>query len=85
VHIEKGLVSQIAAAKARLTNIEKKLKSGSQDALLAALPSADYRLSLSDLANEGTINFDRIDFRAELNEASSMLKDLDAGRDPLSC
>jgi predicted esterase len=84
LHIEKGLVSQIAAAKARLTNIEKKLKSGSQDAFLAALASADYRLSLSDLANEGTINFDRIDFRAELNEASSMLRDLDAGRDPLS-
>ncbi|HEV8484166.1 MAG TPA: prolyl oligopeptidase family serine peptidase, partial [Blastocatellia bacterium] len=64
--------------------IAKKLKPGSQDALLAALPSADYRLSLSDLANEGTINFDRIDFRAELNDAGSMLKDLDAGRDPLA-
>ena len=84
VHIEKGLVSQIAAAKARSRNIEKDLKQGSQDVLLAALPSADYRLSLSDLANEGTINFDRIDFRAELNEASSMLKDLVAGRDPLA-
>jgi predicted esterase len=84
VHIEKGLVSQIAAAKARSRHIEKDLKQGSQDVLLAALPSADYRLSLSDLANEGTINFDRIDFRAELNEASSMLKDLVAGRDPLA-
>src|SRR4030095_5441282 len=84
VHIEKGLVSQISAAQARSRIIEKKLKPGSQDALLAALQSADYRLSLSDLANEGTINFDRIDFRAGLNEATPLIKDPDAGRDPLA-
>jgi predicted esterase len=84
IHIERGLVAQIAAARARLTKIEKKLKPGSRDALLAALPSADYRLSLSDLANAGTINFDRIDFRAELKDAVAMLDDLDRGRDPLA-
>ena len=84
VHIERGLASEIAAARASLTKIEKKLKPGSQDALLAALPSADYRLSLSDLANEGTINFDRIDFRAQMNDAGLILKDLDAGRDPFA-
>ena len=87
VHIERGLVSEIAGARARLAKIEKKLKPGSpgsNDTLLAALSSADYKLSLTDLANEGTINFDRIDFRAELNEAVSMLKDLEAGRDPLA-
>ena len=84
IHVEKGLVTEIAAARARSAKIEKKLSAGRQGAMIAALATADYRLSLSDLANAGTINFDRIDFRAELKDATAMLDDLEAGRDPLA-
>ncbi|HEX8186286.1 MAG TPA: prolyl oligopeptidase family serine peptidase [Blastocatellia bacterium] len=84
VHIERGLAAQAEAAKARASKLESILKSKNQDALLAALPSALYRISLFDLANAGEINFDRIDFNAQLKEANSMLNDLDAGKDPFA-
>jgi len=84
VHIERGLAAQVAAAKARASKLEGILKEKNQDALLAALPSALYRISLFDLADRGEINFDRIDFNAQLKEASGMLNALDAGNDPFA-
>jgi predicted esterase len=82
VHIERGLAEQTAAAKERASKLEAALKAKHQDALLAALPSALYRISLFDLANAGEINFDRIDFSGQLKEASSILNALDSGKDP---
>jgi predicted esterase len=84
VHIERGLAAQVAAAKARASKIEAIMKSKNQDALLAALPSALYRISLFDLANAGEINFDRINFSGQLKEAGGMLDALDAGNDPFA-
>jgi len=84
VHIERGLAAQVEAAKARAAKLEGILKAKNQDALLAVLPSALYRISLFDLANKGEINFDRIDFNGQLKEASAMLNALDAGNDPFA-
>jgi predicted esterase len=84
VHIERGLAAQAAAAKERASKIEAKLKSKNQDALIAALPSAQYRIGLFDLASAGEINFERIDFQSELKEAVAMLDALDAGRNPFA-
>jgi predicted esterase len=82
VHIERGLTASAAAARARASKIEAALKAKRQDALLGALPSALYRISLVDLASAGEINFDRIDFNGQLKEAGAMLDALDAGKDP---
>jgi predicted esterase len=84
VHIERGLAADFAAAKARAAKIQETLKAKHRDALVAAVPSADYRLSLFDLARAAEINFDRMDFRAMLKEATSMLDALDAGNDPFA-
>jgi predicted esterase len=84
VHIERGLVSRIAAAKKREAKLAQKLRAKNRDALLAVLPSAEYRLSLSDLADAGSLNFDRLDLHAELKEALAILDGLDSGRDPLA-
>jgi predicted peptidase len=48
------------------------------------VPSAEYRISLFDLANASEINFDRFDFREILKEANSMLDALTAGNDPFA-
>ncbi|MFY9553571.1 MAG: prolyl oligopeptidase family serine peptidase [Blastocatellia bacterium] len=82
VHIERGLAAQFAAAKSRAAKIDATLKAKHQDSLAAALASASYRLSLFELARAGEINFDRMDFRESLKEATSMLDALAAGNDP---
>jgi predicted esterase len=82
VHIERGLATNYASARARAAKIQEALKAKHRDALLAALPSAEYRLSLFELANAGEISFERLDFLAALKEATSMLDALDAGSDP---
>jgi len=82
VHIERGLSTDFAAARARAVKIQEALKAKHRDALVAAVPSAEYRISLFELAQAGEINFDRTDFRATLKEATSMLDALDAGTDP---
>jgi len=84
VHIERGLALQFADAKARATKIEAALKAKHQDNLVAAVPSAEYRLALFDLARAGEINFDRIDFREPLKEANAMLDALSSGSDPFA-
>jgi predicted esterase len=84
VHIERGLAADFAAAKARAAKIQESLKTKNRDGLVAAVPSADYRLSLFELARAGEINFDRMDFRAALKEATSMLDSLEAGNDPFA-
>src|SRR6185503_5116058 len=84
VHVERGLAAQAAAAKERASKIEAKLKSKPQDELIRALPSAQYRIALFDLANAGEINFDRINFQSELKEAAAMLDALDKGSDPFA-
>jgi len=84
VHIERGLAAQFSAAKTRATKLEASLKAKHQDALAAAVPSAEYRISLFDLANTGDINFDRVDFREPLKEANSMLDALGTNADPFS-
>jgi predicted esterase len=81
VHIERGLAKQFADARARATKIEASLKAKQQEKLAAAVPSAEYRISLFELARAGEITFDRIDFRDALKEANSMLDALAAGND----
>jgi predicted esterase len=84
VHIERGLATQVAGAKSYASKIEAKLKSKHQDALAYALPSAQYRIALYDLANAGEISFDRVDFQNEFKEALSILTALDKGSDPFA-
>jgi predicted esterase len=84
VHIERGLAADYSAAKARAAKIQDSLKAKRQDGLLAALPSAQYRISLFELARAGELNFDRLDFRETLKEANTMLDALEAGSDPFS-
>lgn len=84
VHIERGLGAQVQAAKARVTELEAKLKANHKDALVAALPSAQYRLALYDLASAAEINFEKIDFQSEVKEAVAMLDALDTGRNPFA-
>jgi predicted esterase len=84
VHIERGLAADFGAAKVRAAKIQEALKARHRDALVAAVPSAEYRISLFELARAGEINFDRIDFRATLKEATSMLDALDASNDPFA-
>lgn len=84
VHIERGIAAQAAAIKARASKTEASLKSKRQDALAYALPSAQYRIALFDLANAGETGFDRVDFQSEFKEASLILDALDAGRDPFA-
>ncbi|MEK6321486.1 MAG: prolyl oligopeptidase family serine peptidase [Acidobacteriota bacterium] len=81
VHIERGLAKQFAEAKMRAAKIEASLNAKHQDGLVAAVPSAEYRIALFELARAGEINFDRIDFRDALKEATSMLDALNAGND----
>ena len=81
VHIERGLAKQFAEARARAMKIEASLEAKHQDGLVAAVPSAEYRILLFELARASEINFDRIDFREALKEASSMLDALGAGND----
>lgn len=84
IHIERGLAAEFAEAKARAAKIETALKAKRQDGLVAAVPSAEYRISLFELARAGEFNFDRIDFRDSLNEANSLLDTLGAGNDPFA-
>lgn len=84
VHIERGLAASFTAAKNRAGVIENKLKSEGKEALVAAIPSARYRINLIDMANSGEIQLDRINFRDELKEASFILDELEVGRDPFS-
>jgi predicted esterase len=82
VHIERGLAAQFAEAKTHAAKIEASLVAKRKDALAAAVSSAQYRISLFDLARASEINFDRIDFREQLKEATSMLELLGAGKHP---
>ena len=82
VHIERGLAADFAAAKTRAAKLQEALKAKHRDALAAAVPSAEYRISLFELARANEINFDRIDFRGTLKESNSMLDELTAGNDP---
>jgi predicted esterase len=82
LHIERGLASKFTAAKERATKLEAKLRAEKKDALLAALPSANYRIRLFEMALASQINFNRIDFNEELKEALALLEELAAGRDP---
>jgi predicted esterase len=84
VRIERGLAAKVAAARARLAKTESALKAKKQDALLAELASADYRIKLFDLAGAGEINFERINFSEEIKEANAQLDELDSGRNPFT-
>ncbi|MFL6274253.1 MAG: prolyl oligopeptidase family serine peptidase [Blastocatellia bacterium] len=82
VHVERGLAAQVTALKQRTAKLETDLTAKKRAALLAALPSVRYRLSLYDLASASEINFERLDFQGELKEATAMLDALAAGKDP---
>lgn len=84
VHIERGLSAQAAAAKARIAKIKTELSAKRQEALLDSLASAEYRVSLIDMASASQINFERINFRDEIRQANAMLDDLQARRDPFA-
>ncbi|MEN3335592.1 MAG: hypothetical protein V7641_4957 [Blastocatellia bacterium] len=82
VHIERGLAAQVATLKQRAAKLEADFTARQRSALLAALPSVGYRLSLYDLASAAAINFERLDFQSEFKEAAAMLNTLAAGKDP---
>lgn len=84
VHIERGLAAAAAAAKARVEKIKDALGAKKQDELLASLASAEYRIALIDMASASKINFERINFRDQIQEANAMLDDLEARRDPFA-
>lgn len=84
VHIERGLAAQAGAAKARIAKIKTELGAKRQEALLASLASAEYRVALVDMASASAINFERINFRDQIREANAMLDDLQARRDPFA-
>jgi len=84
VHIERGLAADFAAAKARAAKIQAALTAKEKAPLLAGLPTAQYRVSLFELARAGEITLERIDFRDALKEANTMLDALAAGNDPFS-
>jgi predicted esterase len=84
VHIERGLAADFAAAKVRAAKTESALKAKRQDALVAGLATAQYRIELFQLARAGEINFDRTDFRETLKEANTLLDAFAAGNDPFA-
>jgi len=84
IHIERGLAAAAAAAKTRISKIKTALTAKRQDGLLASLASAEYRVSLVDMASASKINFERINFRGEIREANAMLDDIEARRDPFT-
>jgi predicted esterase len=84
VHIERGIASRFAEAKERTAKLEARLRSEKKDNLLAALPSAQYRIRLFEMASASEINFDRINFGSELKEALTYLDEIEAGRDPFA-
>src|SRR6185436_6190678 len=84
IRIEKGLTRRVAAGRASAQKVEARLKSKGEAALLAALPTAEYRLSLLELADAGEINPDRVDFETALTEADEMVAALGKGQDPLA-
>jgi predicted esterase len=84
VHIERGLAADFAAAKARAGQIQASLTTKGKTALLGGLPTAQYRISLFELARGGDVNFDRIEFRDTLKEANTMLDAFAAGNDPFA-
>jgi predicted esterase len=84
VHVERGLATQVTALKQRAAKLESDFTTKPRAALLAALPSVRYRLSLYDLASAGEINFERLDFQGELKESTLMLDTLAAGKDPFA-
>src|SRR4029079_11558058 len=49
---------------------------------LCTSPPLSVRISLVDLTNPGDISFDRVDFAAEIKEASIILDALDSMTDP---
>ncbi|HYV06491.1 MAG TPA: prolyl oligopeptidase family serine peptidase, partial [Blastocatellia bacterium] len=63
---------------------ESALKAKRQDALVAGLATAQYRIELFQLARAGEINFDRTDFREALKEAGTLLDAFAAGNDPFA-
>ena len=83
---ELGTVSYHVPCHSRVQNVGRKteamLKEKHKDSLLAALPSASFRIALVDLANAGDISFDKVDFAAEIKEASVILDALDSITDP---
>ncbi len=82
LHIERGLAAKFQAGKDLAAKIEAQLRAEKKEALLAALPSANYRIRLFEMASASQINFNRIDFNEELKEALALLDELAAGRDP---
>ena len=84
VHVERGLAAQMTALKQRAAKVEAGLKTKHASALLAALPSVRYRLSLYDLANAGEISLERLNLQNEFTEAGAMLDTLAAGKDPFA-
>jgi predicted esterase len=82
VHIERGLAAKFKAAKEDALKMETRLRAEKKAALLAALPSAGYRIRLFEMASASEINFTRIDFTQELKEAVALLEKLKAGIDP---
>lgn len=82
IHIERGLAAKFTTAKERAAKLEARLRAEKKDALLAALPTAGYRIRLFEMASASQINFNRVDFNEELKEANAILDELAAARDP---
>ncbi len=83
VHIERSLASKFSTARERAARLETKLKP-TEASLVSAYHSARYRIALYDMADRGEINFERINFNQQIDEAIAMLDALERGRDPLA-
>jgi dienelactone hydrolase len=84
IKMEKGIGARVAAAKARAAKAAAALKANGNKPLLAALPSAEYPISLYDLANSGAVTPDRINFGQQLDEANRLLAAIESGTDPFA-
>lgn len=84
IRIEDGLAEKVAAAKERVLKTTTTLQTKNSKALLAVLPTAEYEVSLFDLANAGEISPGRTDFDGALKEANGELDALSKFEDPLA-
>jgi predicted esterase len=82
LRVERGLDSRIASGRDRVEKVKTRLRSQQKDDLIATLASAEYWLSLADLANTGAIGVERLNFDTALREAGITLDGLEAGKDP---
>jgi predicted esterase len=82
IFVEKGFPERVARAAGAASSAEGALKKNGDSSMLAAIATAQYHLTLYDLANSGKIDPKRVDFDKELTEAEAEIKEISAGHNP---